>query len=641
MITVLVTCVGSGVGQSAIDSLNLSRDYRILGCDGNPNVYAHSYCDVFEVVPSIYAKEYLDTIINLCDKHDVDLIIPGHDHELFVFATEIDRFNKAGVSVIVSKPDLIEISRDKKIWFDYWKPLGCNIVPTYFVKDFKEEPDTTIFPAIVKPSGGSASQGISIVNTLKDLEGLTDNDIIQPYLFPEKTDPNYEAIKKAVAQGDFIQRSEISIQLVFSSSSKFEGIFISKNTLKNGVPVFVDPINPETFEHLDEILKFVPICEEKGVRGPVNIQGRISENGLFFFEMNMRFTGITGNRALLGFNEVQYLVNDFLNLPKTAISSYAPGKKGVRQVACTTIAREKDDSSKKIITILGAGSNLGQNYLNGKDVDSDISYNLICRKTSLEKYTNLFKREDVTIYDTSDVNVDQVLCQSDTLINFISALAPEPDAHKYDAILFLQELSHKIAKAKIPFILNISSQSVYDQFSVIDKTEEIEVVTNSLYAFQKVLIEKIFADFNKFSPISNVVSLRIARIMNPNNISSCGFFGGMIKRYIAGEKIILDTPDNRTNLVHIDEVVTAIDFLQELSYTQVLPEILNFGGENITMASYSKLIESEVKGSGSFDLLKQDKNVVSATIDDSKITQLGYSKNLKLSDIIKEIASKF
>jgi len=639
MITVLVTCVGSGVGQSAIDSLNLSRDYRILGCDGNSNVYAHGYCDVFEVVPSIYATEYLDTILDLCDKHDVDLIIPGHDHELFVFATEIDRFNKAGVSVIVSKPDLIEISRDKKIWFDYWKPLGCNIVPTYFVKDFKQEPDTTIFPAIVKPSGGSASQGISIVNTLKDLEGLTDDDIIQPYLFPEKTDPNYEAIKKAVAQGDFIQRSEISIQLVFSSSSKFKGIFISKNTLKNGVPVFVDPINPDTFEHLDEILKFVPICEEKGVRGPVNIQGRISENGLFFFEMNMRFTGITGNRALLGFNEVQYLVNDFLNLPKISISSYAPGKKGVRQVACTTIAREKNDSSKKIITILGAGSNLGQNYLSGKAVEDNVSYKLICRKTSLEKYATLFKREDVTLYDAADVNVDQILCQSDSLINFVSALAPQPEVQKYEAIFFLQELSHKIAKAKIPFILNISSQSVYDQSSSIDKTEETMTVSNNLYSFQKLLIEKIFADFNKFSPMSNVISLRIGRVMNPKNIASCGFFAGMIKKYISGEVTTLDTPKNRTNLVHIKEVTRVVDFLQELSYIKTLPKILNFGGENITMATYCKTIEKEVEGSGSFELLEQDKEMVSATIDDTKILQLGYLKVLNLRDIIKEIAS--
>ena len=38
-------------------------------------------------------------------------------------------------------------------------------------------------------------------------------------------------------------------------------------------------------------------------RGPINLQGRITPAGLMFFEMNPRFTGITGNRSQFGFNE--------------------------------------------------------------------------------------------------------------------------------------------------------------------------------------------------------------------------------------------------------------------------------------------------------------------------------------------------
>src|SRR5690606_14939642 len=178
---------------------------------------------------------------------------------------------------------------------------------------------------------GSASQGISIINNIHELDGLNDDDIIQPYLFPEESDKNYDQIALAVKNGQFLQMSEISIQLIFNKDSNLSGIFISKNTLKNGVSVFVDPINPDKFQYLDEILKFVPILESHGVKGPVNIQGRITPNGLFFFEMNMRFTGITGNRALLGFNEVDFLVRDFLDLPTTELKNYALNKVGVRQ----------------------------------------------------------------------------------------------------------------------------------------------------------------------------------------------------------------------------------------------------------------------------------------------------------------------
>ena len=639
MTTVLVTCVGSGVGQSAIDSLNLSRDFKIVGCDGNTNVYAHSYCDIFEKVPSIYADEYFDVILNTCLRHNVDIIIPGHDHELSLFAAQLEKFNDKGIEVIVSQPDLIEISRDKKIWFDYWKPLGCNIVPTFFVSEFKENPDTSIFPAIVKPSGGSASQGISIINTLEDLDDVNADDIIQPYLFPEKNDPNYDAIKKAVIGGDFIQRSEISIQLIFSKKSKFVGIFLSKNTLKNGVPIYIDPIDPDSFEHLDEILKFVPHCEKKGVKGPVNIQGRISDKGLFFFEMNMRFTGITGNRALLGFNEVQYLVHNFLGKNTIDLKNYSKGKKGVRQVACSTIPRDTEEDFTKVVTVLGAGSNLGQAYLSGKKLNHNTIYNVICRRESIERYTTLFSRDDVTIYSSDSINVDQILAQSDALINFVSALAPQPDSEKFSAILFLQQLSHKITKAKIPFILNISSQSVYDQSDSLDKTEADKIRATTAYAFQKILIENIFSDFKKFAPLSNVISLRLARILDPKDSRSCGFFAGMIKNYSNGETVILDKPLNRTNLIHINDVVRAINFLMTRNQIEALPEVLNLGGENISMRDYGEKVVKALKSSGRFEYGNQEKCEISSTINDENIRDLGYSNSFSVDQIIVEIAN--
>src|SRR5690606_22835941 len=211
--------------------------------------------------PGLYSEGYLDFILQLCINNEIDVVIPGHDHELVLFAKEYDKFRSKGIEVIVSEPEIIAISRDKKAWFDFFNVKGIKIVPTRFLKDFKVNPDEKIFPAIVKPAGGSASQGISIINNIHELDGLNDDDIIQPYLFPEESDKNYDQIALAVKNGQFLQMSEISIQLIFNKDSNFSGIFISKNTLKNGVPVFVDPINPDKFQYLDEILKFVPILE--------------------------------------------------------------------------------------------------------------------------------------------------------------------------------------------------------------------------------------------------------------------------------------------------------------------------------------------------------------------------------------------
>lgn len=636
MKTVLVTCVGSGVGQSVIDSLNIKREFKIVGCDGNPNVYAHSFCDEFYVVPGLYTAGYVDYILNLAIDKEVDIVVPGHDHELVLFAEAYNTFKSHGVEVLVSDSQLISVSRDKQIWHDFFIPFGCKIVPTLSVEQFLENPDTSILPAIVKPSGGSASQGISIINDLTELEGLNPKDIIQPYLFPEESDKNYVNIFNAVKKGKFLQMSEISIQLIFDNQSKFSGIFISKNVLKNGVPVHVDPIDPEEFGYTDEILKFVPILEKNAVRGPVNIQGRITPEGLYFFEMNMRFTGITGNRALLGFNEVDFLVRNFLGLPQGDLKNYAFNKIGVRQVACTTIERQNDSIQQDTLTVLGGGSNIGRSFISS--VSGEYKWiNVVVRSASLARYQAYFKTFDnVRLIDENDVTLQQVLCQSDALVNFVSALAFQDDQTKYDAIRFIQRLIIKISKANINKIINISSQSVYPQGLNVQKSEDHEVNYANSYSFQKIMMEDMFSMVKELRPWSKVVSLRLTRVIAPSIPQQAGFFGKMIQSVQMGETISISNPMNNTNLIHIDDVISAVKFVLAKMGERRFPEVLNVGGENITMKEFAEKVLKSVTGTGKITFEDTADVENSSTINDSKLRQLGWTNHYGIQDIIQQ-----
>lgn len=516
MAKVLVTCVGSGVGQSVIDSLNLSGKHSILGCDTNRNVYAYQFCDEFHIVPSIYSAEYVDYLLDLCIQKDVDVIVPGHDYELLLLSKNIFKFEDQGITVIVSRPDIIEVSRDKYEWYNYFKQHGCAIVPTYKLKDFKNNPDPSLFPAIVKPSGGSASQGIYILNDISELNDLNvdnDSDIIQPYLFPEKDDPNYGAIKKEVSQGKFMQMSEISIQLVFTNESEFAGVFISKNALKSGVPIYVDPIDPDGFEYIDEIMKFVPICQNKKVKGPVNIQGRITENGLVFFEMNMRFTGITGNRALLGFNEVEFLVNNFRGLP-ARLNGYAKNKKGVRQVACTTIPR-LDKIEKLTICLLGIENSFGNDLL-----DVLISENIfqkifiICEENTYDEFLSTYSSDKIEIISDSDKFLETAYCQSDVLINFSGGIGNSSDEEIYQAILWKYNQLQKVIKSNIPLIINASSTFSSDQKNHSQIDEALTKKTGSTDRFQKDINEKFFESVEYFSPASKCIRIKVSEVID-------------------------------------------------------------------------------------------------------------------------------
>jgi hypothetical protein len=486
MAKVLVTCVGSGVGQSVIDSLNLVGGHFIVGCDTKRDIYAHHFCNEFHVVPSIYSEGYIDYLLNLCITKTIDIVIPGHDHELLLLSKNISKFDESGIKVIVSRPDIIEISRDKYAWYNFFTKFGCSIVPTYKVLDFKKSPDLTIFPAIVKPSSGSASQGITILNDILDIENVNENDIIQPYLFPTKDDINYEIIRKYVNKGQFVQMSEISIQLIFTKNSEFAGIFISKNSLKNGVPIFIDPIQPETFEHLDEIMKFVPILSQHKVKGPVNIQGRITDKGLLFFEMNMRFTGITGNRAQLGFNEVEFLVNNFQNRPGV-LNGYAINKLGVRQVACTTIPRLKENRGKLTITVLGFDPNKLNFIEQLAKTNLFRIINVVCSNN--QSYALKFQNELFSFISENDIALNSILSQTDVLINLHTLSILSTEYSKDDIMFFAVDIVRRIVKSNIPIIIN----PILDQET-----------------FEEKLMLSIWSSIDYFNPDSHYIILHLA-----------------------------------------------------------------------------------------------------------------------------------
>ena len=80
------------------------------------------------------------------------------------------------------------------------------------------------------------------------------------------------------------QVSEISIQIVADFHGEVIGTMISQNKLKNGIPIEIFPLKNESIEH--EINKLLPFLKRLGLKGPINFQGRLTDDGLKLFEIN-------------------------------------------------------------------------------------------------------------------------------------------------------------------------------------------------------------------------------------------------------------------------------------------------------------------------------------------------------------------
>lgn len=113
-------------------------------------------------VPSIQAENYLDTILDICIKKNVGLVIPTIDTELLLLSKNRTKFSQAGINLIISDEFLVSLCRDKRETLNIFDSLG---IPTPIIY-----PKTSIqFPCFIKPYDGSSSVGAMVVEDWSSL----------------------------------------------------------------------------------------------------------------------------------------------------------------------------------------------------------------------------------------------------------------------------------------------------------------------------------------------------------------------------------------------------------------------------------------------------------------------------------------
>ena len=81
----------------------------IIGTDMQLSAPALTAADIKEQVPAVYDKNYINTTLEICQRHDVNAIISLNDLELPILAANRQKFEDIGISVIVSSPEVIDI----------------------------------------------------------------------------------------------------------------------------------------------------------------------------------------------------------------------------------------------------------------------------------------------------------------------------------------------------------------------------------------------------------------------------------------------------------------------------------------------------------------------------------------------------
>ena len=134
---------------------------------------ALSAADIKEQVPAVYADNYVDCVLNICERRKVDALISLNDLELPILAANRDKFISIGVLPIVSSQEVIDICFDKYRTSRFVESIGLKSPKTYVnLIEAKEAIDNgeLSFPLVLKPRWGSGSIGIEFVNDLEELD---------------------------------------------------------------------------------------------------------------------------------------------------------------------------------------------------------------------------------------------------------------------------------------------------------------------------------------------------------------------------------------------------------------------------------------------------------------------------------------
>jgi len=312
-VTVVITGIGGGVGQSILKGLNLSMDrggdirYRTVGVDADPQAAGLYRTDAGYVVPRADDPNYVDRLCEVAREADADVLLPGSDPEVLAVARNRERLADEGdLTVLVSPPESVETGLDKWKTYQFLSANGFNTPETALATDADRLADETGFPLVVKPRTGSASRGLHIVTDEDELASVLDRTtqemIVQEYLVPDSwgNDLSRDDLQRQV--------DEYSTEVIVDADGEVVNSLANWRKMDKGVPS-VAKVKP--YDDVRQACEAV--AEHLDVVGPVNLQARITDSEISIFELNTRFTGSTAVRCVAGFNGPHAMVRHLVS----------------------------------------------------------------------------------------------------------------------------------------------------------------------------------------------------------------------------------------------------------------------------------------------------------------------------------------
>lgn len=292
---------------------------KVIATDCSEIAPAIYEADNYYVVSRIDEPGYIDEILEICKKENIDTLISLIDPELSLIAKNINEFKNIGVEPVISDYQKVEMCFDKYEMYKFLTKNGFNTAKTYIDKEmfYKDlEANKIKFPVFVKPARGSASLNINKVNNKEELEIVwkqADNLIIQEFMDGQEygADCYIDMISKepvaVFVKKKIKMRAGETDKSVSVKDEKLFGLiknFVRKVGFKGIIDIDIFEINGEYY--ISEVNpRFgggYPHAYECGVNIPKMIINNIEGN-----ENQSEIGNYKGNMYMMKYNEIKII----------------------------------------------------------------------------------------------------------------------------------------------------------------------------------------------------------------------------------------------------------------------------------------------------------------------------------------------
>lgn len=170
---ILFTCAGRRTYLLNYFKENMAPGDKVVATDMQLTAPAVQVADVKIQVPAVYDPNYIDITLDICKEHRIDAVLCLNDLELPILAENKEKFEKLGVRVIVSSPNVIDICFDKYKTAQWVESIGLKAPKTYVTLASAKEAlakGEIAFPLFMKPRWGSGSIGLETIDDMEELD---------------------------------------------------------------------------------------------------------------------------------------------------------------------------------------------------------------------------------------------------------------------------------------------------------------------------------------------------------------------------------------------------------------------------------------------------------------------------------------